>query len=327
MYMCFLQSFRESLASYRYNCFAQYLKENGEEGNWPEFYGGLTREGRQIQVGNLKELEPGGDETFMSYDLPWANVSNSPFRLFKSFVHEVSYCKIIPFFLTFFALQLTHTSDVFLWIQGGISTPFVVHWPAAMSSTQHRDFIKNKDQCHHGRICHSPHVLMDIVATCCDLSGVPVNPGIEGESFLPILHGNNDSFERLKPIFWEHQGNRAVREGQWKLVYKRCDEQGTKNNDVVDGWELYNMLSDRTELHDLAPQNEVRVKRMAMLWLQWATRVGVKPWPLKPIPDGETDWSNLPWLWQFLVDLGSLAPNRILCTVYLECSRQTNRAN
>ena len=72
--------------------------ENGEEGNWPEFYGGKTRDGKeQIQVGNLKNLEPGGEHTFMSYGLPWANTSNSPFRLFKSFVHEGEYQLLLLF--------------------------------------------------------------------------------------------------------------------------------------------------------------------------------------------------------------------------------------
>lgn len=248
---------------------AEYLKENGEEGNWPEFYGGLTRDGQQIQVGNLPDLKPGGESTFMSYDLSWANVSNAPFRLFKSFVHE-----------------------------GGISTPFVVHWPAIMHPTKQSECIQNKDPhvVTSGRICHSPWVLMDIVATCCDIAGVPVDSDkTEGESFLPILYGKEDA-TRKDAIFWEHQGNRAVREGKWKLVYRRCDSDAT-NEDDVHCWELYNMEEDRTELHNLASQNQERVRRMAVLWVEWASRVGAKSWPLKPLPEGEKDWSNLPWLW------------------------------
>lgn len=251
---------------------AEYLKENGEEGHWPEFYGGLTRDGQQIQVGNLKKLNPGGEETFMSYDLPWSNASNTPFRLFKSFVHE-----------------------------GGISTPFVVHWPSGVSSTNHRDRvnIKHDDNC--GRICHSPWTMMDIVATCCDLACVPVPDHVEGESFLPILHGNND-LTRRKPIFWEHQGNRAVRLHKWKLVQRRCDSENTCDEGKGEGndtyrWELYNMEEDRTELHDLSSQNSELVQQMARLWFDWATRIGVKSWPLNPLPEGEKDWSNLPWLW------------------------------
>jgi len=250
---------------------AEYLKENGEEGHWPEFYGGLTRDGQQIKVGNLKKLHPGGEETFMSYDLPWSNASNTPFRLFKSFVHE-----------------------------GGISTPFVVHWPSGISSTNLRDRVNIKhDNC--GRICHSPWTMMDIVATCCDLACVPVPGHVEGESFLPILHGNDD-LTRRKPIFWEHQGNRAVRLHTWKLVHRRCDSDNTCAEGKGEGndthrWELYNMEEDRTELHNLASQNPELVQHMSRLWFDWAARIGVKSWPLNPLPEGEKDWSNLPWLW------------------------------
>ncbi|KAL7532180.1 hypothetical protein ACHAXR_004478 [Thalassiosira sp. AJA248-18] len=250
---------------------AEYLKENGEEGHWPEFYGGRTRDGQQIQVGNLRDLNPGGEETFMSYDLPWANASNTPFRLFKSFVHE-----------------------------GGISTPFVVHWPEGLSAIKHDDAIKFEENGKYGRICHSPWIMMDIVATCCCLAGATVPEQVEGESFLPILYGN-DNTTRTKPIFFEHQGNRAVRDGRWKLVYRRdsentCSQQYNEYGDMR-GWELYNMDNDRTENHNLALQNQERVMHLVSLWLEWASRVGVKSWPLNLIPQGGKDWSNLPWMW------------------------------
>lgn len=256
----------------------QYLKENGGEGHFTENYGGLTRDGERIKVGNDPTLKPGGEETFMSYGLPWANASNTPFRLFKSFVHE-----------------------------GGISTPFVVHWPAAAPSGPHNCDGNIDDN--SGRICHSPWIMLDIVATCCDLAGVLVAPDkMEGESFLPILRGNND-IARRRPIFWEHQGNCAVRDGKWKLVRRRCDDAddlrrgeddscGGDGDDLDSrGWELYNMEDDRTELHDLSRGNRERVKRMAKEWSEWASRVGAKSWPLNPLPEGERDWSNVPWLW------------------------------
>ena len=59
-----------------------------------------TLDGKKMKIGNSPELRPGPSDTFMSYDLPWANVSNTPFRLYKSWVHE-----------------------------GGISTPFILSWP------------------------------------------------------------------------------------------------------------------------------------------------------------------------------------------------------
>lgn len=250
---------------------AEYLKENGEEGHWPEFYGGLTRDGRQITVGNRPELEPGGEETFMSYDLPWANASNAPFRLFKSWVHE-----------------------------GGIATPFVVHWPAVMSPTDKSTSVVGGEEGDYNKMCHSPWVIMDIVATCCELAGVPIPSHLEGESFLSILCGDL-KWCRQKPIFWEHQGNKGVREGRFKLVYQRCDQpnrsQNCEKNDVVNGWELYDMENDRTEMFCITAQQKELVRRMIWMWNEWANRCGVKPWPLKPIPEGERDWSNFPWMW------------------------------
>ena len=228
---------------------AEFLKEGGETGNWPEFYGGIAGNGTQTVVGNNPTRMPGGCDTFMSYDLPWANASNTPFRLFKSWVHE-----------------------------GGIATPFFVHWPMG---------IQNPGQIHH-----KPWIMLDIVATCYDICGIDypddINgkkiPRLEGESFAIVF--DNNHAERQEPIFWEHQGNRAVRNGRWKLV----NQHGAQ-------WELFDMEMDRTELNNLASQEPERVNEMILLWEQWATRCKVLPWPLHEIPDGERDWAHVPWLW------------------------------
>ena len=79
-----------------------------------------------------------------------------------------------------------------------------------------------------------------------------------------------------------------MRLGDWKLVNRRCAEEL---------WELYNMKEDRTELVNMASNHPERVVEMMALWRQWAERVGVKSWPLQPIPDDERDWSNVPWEW------------------------------
>jgi len=70
-------------------------------------------------------------------------------------------------------------------------------------------------------------------------------------------------------VFWEHEGNRAVRQGKWKIVSQH----------PPDKWELYDMEADRTELHDLSAQYPERVKEMAALWLTWANRCHVFPKP------------------------------------------------
>lgn len=229
---------------------AEFLKEDGEEGNWPEFYGGVASDGTQTIVGNNPEQMPGGRDTFMSYDLPWANASNTPFRFFKSWVHE-----------------------------GGIATPCFVHWPAGIQTS--------------GQIHHNPWIMMDIVATCYDVCGIEYPeerrngvriPPLEGESFASVFDDN--TVKRQKPIFWEHQGNRAIRHGKWKLV----NQHGVE-------WELFDMDVDRTELHNLASREPDRVKDMVEMWKQWAARCGVLSWPLHEIPEGERDWSHVPWLW------------------------------
>ncbi len=113
------------------------------------------------------------------------------------------------------------------------------------------------------------------MATCIDLSGATypsersgqaIQP-MEGASLAPVLRG--ESIEE-RAIFWEHEGNRAVRKGKWKLVSKHPG-----------GWELYDIDADRTEMHDLALQNEDKVRELRTLWEAWAKRCGVQPWPLK----------------------------------------------
>ena len=204
---------------------AEFLAEDG----WLMVNRRPTRDGRKVQVGNVFGRIPGPEDVFMSYDLPWTNASNSPFRLFKSWVHE-----------------------------GGIATPFIVRWG---------------DVTVGGGINHAVMHVIDIMATCMELAGVEcpqerdgrgVTP-LEGESFAPILRGG--SWSRREPLFWEHEGNRAVRLGDWKLVSQHPER-----------WELYRIDEDRTELNDLAGANGPRVKELESLYRGWAERCGVLPW-------------------------------------------------
>ena len=224
------------------NTLVMFLSDNGgcaeflaEDTNLPSpsQYDTPNLDGKPVRVGNVSGMRPGQADTFMSYDLAWANASNSPFRLFKRWTHE-----------------------------GGISTPFIVNWP---------DRIKQPG------IVHQPTHLIDIPATCIEASGAKyptefngnaISP-IEGESFMGLIEGG--PWTREKPIFWEHEGSRALRGGEWKLV-----------SEVGGQWELYNMSQDRTELNDLSQANRQKAEELAKLYDEWADRCGVIPWPIPP---------------------------------------------
>ncbi len=173
-----------------------------------------TRDGRPIRLGNGADIRPGPEDTYASYGLEWAHLSNTPFRLFKSFVHE-----------------------------GGIASPFILRWPGVLPAGQVSS-----------RVGH----VIDLLPTCLDPAGSPLAGPDPGP----------------RTLFWEHEGNRAVRKGRWKLV-------------AVHGgpWELYDLERDRTELADLAAKEPDRVRELSSLYDAWASRAGVKPWtgPQTPI--------------------------------------------
>jgi arylsulfatase len=98
-------------------------------------------------------------------------------------------------------------------------------------------------------------------------------PALVGESLIPVFQGES---RKRGPIYWEHEGNKAVRDGKWKLVSKFPNQ-----------WELFDMEADRTELHDLAIAQPERAKKMAVMWDTWAKDIGVQPWPMPQTPPGE----------------------------------------
>jgi arylsulfatase len=112
------------------------------------------------------------------------------------------------------------------------------------------------------------------MATCVDVAGVsypaefngqPITP-MEGKSLVPAFA--NEPIER-EAIYFEHERNRAVLAGKWKLVARGKDGP----------WELYDIEEDRTETADLAVQLPEKVTEMEKMWLAWAERTGVIPWP------------------------------------------------
>jgi arylsulfatase len=231
------------------NTLVLFLSDNGgnlEEitpaGSGHEFVPKTTLDGKPIRVGNDPSVLPGAADTYESYGLPWGNVSNTPFRYYKHFAHE-----------------------------GGIATPLIVRWPSVIKQ--------------HGAWTNQVGHVMDLLATFIDLGGVQypathhgheIIP-LEGKSLAPIFHGRQR--EGHGSLYWEHEGNSAMREGDWKLVSR-----------ATEYWELHNMRTDRTEMVNLVDNYPQRVQRMAVMYEAWAKRVGVVPWPLPGAPHEQIEY-------------------------------------
>jgi arylsulfatase len=178
-----------------------------------------------------KQVMPGPADTYVAYGENWANVSNTPLREYKHWVHE-----------------------------GGISSPLVVSWPAGIGSKgQWRD---------------QPSHLIDIAATIVQIAKAnypeDATP-LEGKSLLGAFA--NHPIER-DALYWEHEGNRAVRAGNWKLVAKHNRP-----------WELYDLAQDRAEQVDQAARYPEKVTELSSFYEAYAKRANVAPWPLpKNVP-------------------------------------------
>ena len=191
-----------------------------------------TRDGVVMKQGT--EVMSGGADTYHGYGKAWANVSNTPFREYKHWVHE-----------------------------GGISAPLVAHWPKGIASEL------------RGKFEHQPAHLIDLMATCVELADANYPDEVKGKKIVPLqgvslgpaFYGKK--LKRKNPIFWEHEGNRAIRIENWKLVAK-----GSKGE-----WELYDLEADRSELNNLSKTHPERASQMAEKWEAWAIEANAKPWP------------------------------------------------
>jgi arylsulfatase len=215
------------------------LKERGELDNTLILF--MSDNGGNAEAG--PEGRSNGDPTKASSNWfcgeSWAFLQNTPFRLYKHYNHE-----------------------------GGIATPLIAHWPAGIAA-------KNE-------LRKQPSHLIDIMATCIDvagtaplkeLNGKPLTP-LEGRSLVPAF---DDRPIARNGLFWEHEGNAAVRDGDWKLVRKGREGK----------WELYNLKTDRTEQRDLTMEQPVQVERLSVMWNEWANRAQVQPDPSNTKKDGK----------------------------------------
>lgn len=151
------------------------------------------------------------------------------------------------------------------WVhEGGIATPLIVHWPNGIVDP--------------GRMEETPGHLIDIMATAVDVADAnyPKNKTpLEGLSLQPLFQKKTLPNRKL---YWEHEGNRAIRDGKWKLVAE-----------FNKPWELYDISSDRSEQHDLSNEQVSRAKNMAHAWDDYAARAQVIPWEnIRPMKKSKT---------------------------------------
>ena len=208
-----------------------FLSDNGACAEWdPYGFDKLDSPLNILHTGaDLKKV--GGPDSYVSYGSGWANVGNTPWRLYKHYAQE-----------------------------GGIRTPMIVHWPAGLKTRP------GATTAQVGTITDFMPTLLQVCGATypAERDGVDILP-IEGDSLVPTFQGAS-----LPPrmLYLEHEGNRMVREGNWKLV-------ALANKP----WELYNLTNDPTEVHDLSAGDPARVQAMNAAWELWAESHAVKPHP------------------------------------------------
>jgi arylsulfatase len=204
-----------------------------------------TRDGRRVQYGEYPALTRiGGDETMATIGSYWASAANTPFRWWKAEAY-----------------------------QGGTHTPFFLSWPGHMGAQENRTI----DDAAH---------ITDVTPTLLELAHVtprlPSDQPMDGISLAGALQGR--PVTRSAPLFFEHEGSRAIIDGNWKLVARAPGP----TTPVFRPWELYNLSTDRTETHDVAAANPTVATRLVSAWDRWAKQVGVRR-RVEPIRGGMSD--------------------------------------
>lgn len=167
--------------------------------------------------GHDRQAAPGSAASYLCLGPGWSNAANTPFRRHKTWVHE-----------------------------GGIATPLIATWPRGITA--------------RGALRHTPGHVVDVVPTILELTRAPstlperaTGPQRPGRSLVPQFASATP--QPAVDLWWLHEGNRALRKGDWKLV--------AANNGP---WELYNLADDRAEQHDRSGDFPARVAELAALW-------------------------------------------------------------
>lgn len=192
-----------------------------------------TRDGRPMRPGNVPAIMPGPEDTYQSYGYGWANLSNTPFRLFKQFDHE-----------------------------GGIRTPMIAHWPKGIRGGGKVTFAP-------AHLVDILPTVLEITGTPAprqreSRTAYPM----DGASLLPVFRTG----ERPPPsaLYFSHSSGRAIRQGDWKLVAVARGGEGKKRERAAAAeWELYNLAEDPSELENLAPRRPELVAELARRWNAW----------------------------------------------------------
>ncbi len=176
---------------------------------------------------NPIERHPGPKDDYVAVGPAWGWAQNAPFKRYKVWMNE-----------------------------GGINTPFIARWPGHIPSDTMTDEVGH---------------IIDILPTLADIVDVPYPQifhdqellPLEGKSLSSVLQGKTRNPHDI--LCWEYAGNRAIRKGDWKLVWDKLTEH----------WALYDLSKDRTETTDLAEHYPQKVTELKTAWIEWAKHTGL----------------------------------------------------
>lgn len=197
------------------------LKQMGAYDDTLIFFASDNGASAEIMVrngGHDPAAPPGSAASYLCLGPGFSSAANTPFRRHKTWVHE-----------------------------GGISTPLVVHWPAGIAA--------------RGELRKTPAHVIDIVPTVLEIAGISKPSKWMGEPIPPapgrslVAAFAKDVAVERECLWWLHEGNRAIRVGDWKLVAAKGDP-----------WELYDLRTDRAESKNLASSQAAKAAELESLW-------------------------------------------------------------